>query len=149
MHDRECDLYSGAASVVAVGDGCLDWSIIGKHMGKPEQWSGHVMESMVFAKLFCNSSHDRGSLGASDATHFPPEQNANEARFWLVCCGNPAKAFIEHAKPTQSTWPEISVWWRAVPRGRRVWFIMSRHVVLGLEGEHGRQKGFGARALGP
>ena len=39
------EMHIGAASVIAVGgNGCMDWSF----MGKPEQWSGHLMESFFF-----------------------------------------------------------------------------------------------------
>ena len=38
-------MHSGTVSVIAVGGNrCMDWSF----MGKPEQWSGHLMESLFF-----------------------------------------------------------------------------------------------------
>ena len=53
-HDRECVLYSGAESVIAVGENrCLDWPFMGKQ----------GVFFFFFAKLFYKGSHDRGSVG--------------------------------------------------------------------------------------
>ena len=85
-HDRECDLYSGAVSVIVVGGNrCFHWSI----MGKQEQGSG---DSMIFAMLFCEALTIEAPLALTSLKNKAPAKRC----VCLVCCGKPAKGLVGH-----------------------------------------------------